>query len=80
MKNVHIPGAVTNVGAGQGYEGISVLYTTEEVLGRPNIPVYKVAYKLEPHEIQALSEGAKLVLTVVGSPPIMPHRLEVGSS
>lgn len=80
MKNVHIPGAQAAVGQSQGYQGVSVLYTTEEVLGVEDVPVWKVAYRPDPREIQRLVEGGCVILTIVGNPPISPHRLEVSST
>jgi hypothetical protein len=84
VRNVKIPGAVDDIGAGQGYVGVSVLFTTEAVklngVAHPSVPVYKLVYQLEPHEVEWLREGGRVVLTVIGKPPIVPHRLEVQPS
>jgi hypothetical protein len=80
MRNVRIPGAVNNVGASQGYVGISVLSTSEEVELNGQVStciVSKVVYEVTEEEKQALLEGGRLVLTLLMKPPIVPHRLEV---
>lgn len=79
MRNVKIPGAIDNVGLKQGYDGISVLATVEDVLlggQTKEMDVCKVVYELDDEEKKALVEGGRITLTILGK-VVVPHRLNV---
>lgn len=79
MRNVNIPGATTDVGAKQGYVGISVKVEREiATIGGVDreVTVCKMMYELTPEERRALLEGGRIVLTMLTN-VVVPHRLEV---
>jgi hypothetical protein len=79
MRNVRIPGATENVGAKQGYVGISVKVEREvATIGGQDreVTVCKMMYELTSDERRALLEGGRIVLTML-STVVIPHRLEV---
>ena len=80
MRNVRIPGGTHDVGEKQGYIGISVMYATETHVteGRTvQVPCYKMVYKPDHDELKRLKQGAGIMLTILGSPPVVPHRIDV---
>jgi len=79
MRNVKLPGGTHEVGARQGYDGISVLPGREvATIGGKDVEVdtCKVVYELDEVEKQALLEGGRLTLTFIGK-IVVPHRLSV---
>lgn len=79
MRNVKLPGGTHEVGAKQGYDAISVLPGREvATIGGKDVEVdtCKIVYELEPDEKQALLEGGRVVLTILGK-IVVPHRLTV---
>jgi hypothetical protein len=79
VRNVKLPGGTDDVGASQGYAGISVLSGrgTAVIGGKEvEIDICKVVYELDAAERTALLEGGRVVLTTLGK-NIVPHKLEV---
>lgn len=79
MRNVKIPGATDDVGAKQGYAGISVKVEREvATIGGVDreVTVCKMMYEPTPDEKRMLLEGGRVVLTMLTN-VVVPHRLEV---
>ena len=81
MKNVRYPdmwNVAQDVGARQGYVGISVAYDTAEAPDGRTLTTASILYRPDAQELQALNQGGKIKLTMfVPIDGLTPHKLEV---
>jgi hypothetical protein len=62
----------------QGWRGLAVNYTTVQSDGGNEFPAMVTAWEPSPGDIAAIVAGAKILVSIIGIPPIAPMSVFVG--
>lgn len=74
------PKATVIAGKKQGWQGLPINYGQTEDLNHPGhvFPTMTTAWEPTPDELAALNAGAKVIVQIIGTPPINPMAVTVG--
>lgn len=82
MQSVIPPGdpAKTIIaGQRQGWRGLAINYTTVQSDAGNEFPAMITAWEPSPGDIAAIAAGAKILVSIIGLPPIAPMSVYVGA-
>lgn len=68
------PGKIVIAGKAQGFLGLAIHYTTTPC----GAPVMETAWEPTAEQLKRLNGGAKVLVKIIGTPPINPMIVDVG--